>query len=131
MSISTEKNLEKNTSKTSISNSGVALRPLVDIRDYQEHVVLQADIPGVSRENLSIEIDGKMLIIDGRISDSLVDKSQLTVVRMRADAYRRTFRLSTDIDVDNIGAELKDRLLTLTLPKRSEVLPKKIEVNAA
>lgn len=131
MSISTEKNLEKNTSKTSISNSGVALRPLVDIRDYQEHVVLQADIPGVSRENLSIEIDGNTLIIDGRISDSSVDKSQLTVVRMRADAYRRSFRLSTDIDVDNIGAELKDGLLTLTLPKKSEILPKKIEVNAA
>jgi HSP20 family protein len=106
------------------------LRPPVDIHETAEDITLQADMPGVSKERLEIQVEGTNLVIQGEIG--IVPQQQMAPLYadVRATTYRRSFVLSNELEADKIQASLKDGLLTLRIPKRAEVRPRRIEVRS-
>ena len=105
-----------------------ALRPAVDIFETGEGITVQADMPGVSRDRLNLRIDGNSLLIEGRIGISTQDQMQPLYADVRSGVYRRSFLLSSEFEANKIDANLKDGVLTVRIPKRAELRPRRIEV---
>jgi HSP20 family molecular chaperone IbpA len=107
------------------------LRPAVDIFETAEGITLQADMPGVSKDRLNLRMDGANLLVEGRIGIAPQDQMQALYADVRAAVYRRTFMLSNEFEADKIDANLKDGVLTVRIPKRAELRPRRIEVRTS
>jgi len=105
-----------------------ALRPAVDIFETEDGVTLRADMPGVSRDRLNLRVDGPNLLVEGRIGITRQDQMQALYADVRSSVYRRTFVLSNEFEAEKIDANLKDGVLTVRIPKRAELRPRRIEV---
>lgn len=108
--------------------SEITLRPPVDIYEDAEGITLMADMPGVSRERLNIEVDKDMLLVEGNARIVMPEGMEAVHADVRATHYRRSFALSSELEADRIDASLKDGVLNVRIPKRPEVRPRKIEV---
>jgi HSP20 family molecular chaperone IbpA len=107
------------------------LRPAVDIFEDGHSICLWADLPGVPEQALSLEVDDTTLTIKGDIELDMPDEIESLYADVRSTRYQRAFTLSSELDTDNIQASLNDGLLSVTIPKREEVRPRKIEVTTA
>lgn len=105
-----------------------ALRPHVDVFEDKDGITLIADLPGVAAEQLRVQVDKETLLIDARADVAVQAGLQALHAEVRSKAYRRSFALSSELDPDRIEARLKDGVLRLHIPKRSEVRPRRIEV---
>ena len=94
-------------------------------------ITVHADMPGVTRQGLSIQADRNNLVIEGEASIDLPAGMEALYADVQATRYRRSFALSGELDTERIEATLKDGVLTLTIPKRAEFRPRKIEVRTA
>ncbi len=108
----------------------VVLRPAVDVYETKEGVTLKADLPGVSPETLDVKVDNEELVIEGSVNLDVPDKMEARYAEIQSSRYRRSFSLSSDLDIDKVEAELKNGVLTLHIPKREELKPRKITVSA-
>ncbi|HEV7136462.1 MAG TPA: Hsp20/alpha crystallin family protein [Steroidobacteraceae bacterium] len=107
------------------------IRPPVDIWEDKEGITLCADMPGVSRERLNVRVDGNNLIVEGQVQLELPENAEALYADIRSGLYRRTFSLSGELETGKIEASLKDGVLTVRIPKRAELRPRKIEVRAS
>jgi HSP20 family molecular chaperone IbpA len=110
--------------------SETALRPPVDIYETGEGITLQADMPGVAKDRLNVRVDGNTLLLEGNIRFELADQMEALYADVRSTVYRRSFVLSNELETDKIDANLKDGVLTVRIPKRPELRPRRIEVKA-
>lgn len=97
-----------------------AQRPLqVDIRDEGDHYLMEADLPGMSRENVHVDVDGDVLTISTEVNDTRESEEEGRYVcrERRYGRSSRSFNLD-GVRADGIDAEFKDGVLRLTLPKR-------------
>jgi len=103
--------------------------PAVDIYENEEEILLHADMPGVVKEDISVNID------NGKLSVSGVRKLAATGASSWEEfgdvAYHRTFSVPQTIDLEKVNAELKDGVLRLHLPKSDAAKPRLIEIKAA
>jgi HSP20 family protein len=108
--------------------TGPSLLPPVDIFEDASGITLIADLPGVAREDLAIGVDGRSLTIEAPVR--LGEPSALTSVyaEVRANHFRRSFELSSDLDTTKIDAGLRDGVLTLRIPKAEQAKPRRIDV---
>ncbi|MGC8522465.1 MAG: Hsp20/alpha crystallin family protein [Steroidobacteraceae bacterium] len=104
------------------------VRPPVDIYEDDEGITLCADMPGVSKERLELRVEANTLILEGTARLDLPQNAEALYADVRSSTYRRTFALSGELETDKIDANLKDGVLTVRIPKRSEVRPRRIEV---
>ena len=102
--------------------------PPVDIFETPEEVTLTADMPGVGKDDLDIAVERDLLTIRGRVKTEPPKDAELVYAEYRVGDYRRDFTLSDDIDREKISAEVKNGVLTLTLPKAERSKPRKISV---
>ena len=105
-----------------------AILPPVDIWEDKDGITLCADMPGVSKDSLSLRIDGNNLIVEGQLQLALAENAQALYADVRSSLYRRSFSLSGELETGKIEANLKDGVLTVRIPKRAELRPRKIEV---
>lgn len=108
----------------------VVLRPAVDIYENGDAIKLFADLPGVSDNTLSVEVDDKTLTIQADLALNMPGGIESLYADVRATRYQRAFTLSSELDTSKINASLSNGLLTVTIPKREEVRPRKIEITA-
>lgn len=104
--------------------------PPVDIfeNDHQE-IVLRAELPGVSKEDIDIRVENNTLTLRGeRKRASEIRNEQYHRVERAYGAFSRSFSLPSRINTERVKADFKDGLLTITLPIRDEAKPKQIEV---
>jgi HSP20 family molecular chaperone IbpA len=113
------------------TSSYQSVRPSVDIHEDKEGVTLLADIPGVSREALDIQIDNEILSIDGRVELPVPNGAKAGYAGNQTTRYQRSFSLSKELDGEQVEATLKDGVLALRIPKRQEFKPRKIEIRSA
>jgi HSP20 family protein len=99
----------------------------VNILETKDGYILQAEMPGVSKEGLQVTLEGNEITIVGRRSDEGVNGETLFRESSRAD-FQRVFQLDPAIDTARITAKIEQGLLTLTLPKSEKAKPRKIEV---
>lgn len=105
-----------------------ALAPAVDIAEGESGITLFADMPGVSKERLTIKVEGDNLTIEGEAQINVPENIELLHSEVRSPYFRRSFTLSRDLDPGKIEATLKNGVLQMHIPKLEEARPKRIEV---
>jgi HSP20 family protein len=105
-----------------------AIRAPVDIYEDGEGIVLEADMPGVSKDRLTVRVDGETLVLEGNVRFDLPEHAEALYADVRSTVYRRNFALGRELDSDKIQAQLKDGVLRVRIPKRAELRPRRIEV---
>ncbi|MFG6415828.1 Hsp20/alpha crystallin family protein [Roseateles sp. DC23W] len=108
-----------------------AASPAVDVLEDETGITLLADMPGVSRDNLDLRVEGDALHIEGCVQAPTPAGLEAIYAELRVPRYRRSFTLSRELDTARIDANLKDGVLTLRIPKQVHAQPRRITVNAA
>ena len=104
------------------------IRPVVDIYQTREGYVLEAELPGVSKDGVSIQLEGNLLTVEGRRTAPALPESEFFYRESSAADFRRVFELDPAIDAGKISARMEQGILTLTLPKAEAAKPRKIAV---
>ena len=92
--------------------------PVVDILNKKDHVVLNMELPGMKKEEISINIEDRVLTIKGDKKIENEDKKDQYYRKERVyGCFKRSFTLSEDVRIDDVSADFKDGVLTLTLKK--------------
>ncbi|HET6955135.1 MAG TPA: Hsp20/alpha crystallin family protein [Vicinamibacterales bacterium] len=107
--------------------------PPVDIYQTSDHeLVLNAELPDMTREDIDINIENFVLTIKGekKVSDG-VKEEQFHHVERRYGTFARSFSLPTTVDPNRVSADYKNGVLTVRLPLREEAKPRSIKVNVA
>ena len=112
------------------ADDGQSLVPTVDISETEGAYIVKAELPGVNKEDLGVSIKDGLLSINAESKFEHNEEKDGRLIRQerRYGKYVRSMRLGGDVDESKIGAQYKDGILTLTLPKTEEVKPKQIEV---
>ena len=105
--------------------SGTAY-PKVNVYEYEDEVGVVAEIPGIDKKNLDVEVEDGVMTIKGS-KHGFDEDAQATVLRreLKHSAFERKFTLGESLDGDNIKANFKDGILSIEVPKVEPVKPKK------
>ncbi|WP_370303154.1 Hsp20/alpha crystallin family protein [Pseudooceanicola sp.] len=122
---------KRETDMPETTHGGRVYRPLADIVETGDGVQLMLEMPGVSRDELDVTLEKRVLTIRGKVHPTAPDKLDLVHAEYGEGDYERSFSMSQDFDPDKIEASLSNGILTLTLPRAEAAKPKKIEVRAA
>lgn len=102
--------------------------PEVNIFENKEGYILEAEMPGVSKDGLEITLEGNEITIIGHRSAETI-KAEALYRESRPADYRRVFELDPAIDTAKISAAMEQGVLTLHLPKTEKVKPRKITIS--
>ncbi|WP_321370802.1 Hsp20/alpha crystallin family protein [uncultured Desulfuromusa sp.] len=105
---------------------GRILTPAVDIFESEDSLTLMADMPGIDKEGLEINLEKGVLTINGEMK--MESRGKAIVREFTPANYYRQFKLSEHIDAEKTSAELNNGVLTLQIPKAESAKPKKIEI---
>jgi len=105
--------------------------PAVNTREADDAYYIEVDLPGVKKEDISIDVNDNVLTISGerKVEEERKDEEFYRVESVYGK-FERSFTLPEDVDADKIEAEAKDGVLTVKIPKAQvvEKAPKKIEI---
>lgn len=104
------------------------VRPAVNIYETKEGYVLEAELPGVSKDGLSVSLEGNLLTLEGRRTPPVLGDSELMYRESNDADFRRVFEMDPAIETAKISARLEQGILILTLPKAEAAKPHKITV---
>jgi HSP20 family molecular chaperone IbpA len=144
MTQTTDIAVAKNTQGSNVSNDArrssqvqapsrprSTVMPHMDIYETADGVTLIADLPGVSADRLQIRTESDRLFIEGEARIDVPEGFTILHTELREPVYQRSFSLSREMDASRISAQLKDGVLTLTIPRSEAAKPRKIEVRTA
>jgi HSP20 family molecular chaperone IbpA len=106
----------------------LAMVPPVDVIEDGAAITLLADMPGVPRDKLSIQLEPDSLTIEGEVALDMPGGLESSHAEVRLPRYRRVFSLSRELDTEKTTAEFRNGVLTLRIPKAAHVQPRRIEV---
>lgn len=104
--------------------------PRSDIYETDDAIVIVADMPGVDENSLDIVLENNVLTIDGYADIPAPEGLSLVYAEYESGDYERKFALSDQIDQENVEANVKDGVLTVTLPKAQPAKARKIAVKS-
>ena len=113
-------------------NGGSYLAPYgVDVREDADHIYVEAELPGFKKEEIDVTLENQQLTISAERSAQRKDdqKGQLLLHERRYTRFQRSFTLPPTVDDQSVNAKLSDGVLTITLNKREETKPRKIQVS--
>ena len=103
--------------------------PMVDMYQTENDIVVKATLPGLEPEDLDIQITGDLLTLRGEVKQETVDEGAKFHLREhRYQSFSRSLTLPAAVVADKANAEMKNGMLTLTMPKAEEAKPKVITV---
>ncbi len=103
--------------------------PLVDIKEEPEQFVIYADLPGIDPQDVEVLMDKGILSIKGeRRSETRAETERFSRVERRYGSFHRRFALPDSADPDGIAATGRNGVLMITIPKRPETKPRRIQV---
>jgi HSP20 family protein len=103
--------------------------PAIDVREDTDNYYVDAELPGMSKEDISLELENNVLSIKGERKFERKDEGEnYHFVERSYGSFYRSFALPKNVDGGRISAEYKDGVLHVVLPKREEVKPTKVEV---
>lgn len=108
----------------------IFLLPPIDVVEDGQGLTLYADMPGVDRDGLTVEVEGDTLLIEGRSRLQLPADAKPVYAEQRSVSFRRRFTVSGDLERDKIDAKLVNGVLTLRIPKAEAAKPRRIAVRA-
>jgi HSP20 family protein len=105
-------------------------RPVVDIYEEGDWVVLNAELPGIGKNDISIEVKNDILIISGQRSESKeLPKERYFIKERQFGPFHRSFQLQDTVDPDKIRASFKEGILEVRIPKPLAPKPCQVSVN--
>ena len=102
--------------------------PSADIYETQDALTVILEMPGVEKSNVDVRVEDGVLSVVGKLDLSKYQGLQPLYIEYNVGHYSRSFQLSSKVDQSKIAAELKDGVLSLTLPKVEQAKPRTIEV---
>ncbi|MDM0022426.1 Hsp20/alpha crystallin family protein [Variovorax sp. J22R187] len=105
--------------------------PPVDVIEDASGITLFADLPGVSRDRLQLQIEAGTLTIEAELDLDLPSGLQSSHTEVGLGRFHRMFTLSPELDTSKVSAELAHGVLKLTIPKAEHAKPRRISVRAA
>ncbi|CAM3369221.1 Hsp20/alpha crystallin family protein [Cupriavidus taiwanensis] len=109
----------------------MTLLPAVDIVEDSNGVTLWADLPGVTKDKLEVNVHDGNLHIEAEAVVPTPKGLRVQHAEIREPHFARAFSLSADLDTSRIEANLHDGVLKLTIPRREEARPRRIAVTVA
>ena len=99
--------------------------PKVNVYEYDEKIGIVAEIPGLDKKNVSVDVEDSILTISGD-KHGLDDSGGKCITReLKQSSFKRSFNLGEHLDGDNVGASFKDGMLSISVPKKEPEKPKK------
>lgn len=105
-------------------------RPLVDIFDTPDEVLLHADLPGVNPEHVDVSVEAGILTIQAQVQPRGVQGARTVLNEYGVGNFHRRFEIDDTIDPDHINAEYRDGVLQVRLPKAPRAKRRRIPVSA-
>ncbi len=105
-----------------------ALMPPVDVFEDSSGITLYADLPGVPKDRLTLNVEADTLTLEGEVALATPEGMDATHVEVALPRYRRVFTLSKELDPEKVTAEFGQGVLKLRIPKAEHAQPKKIQV---
>lgn len=116
----------------SLMTTGETFVPKFEVKERKDAYVFKADLPGVKEDDLDVSLTGNRLTISGkRESEKKEEEDRFFAWECSYGSFSRSFTLPEGVDAEHVNADLKNGVLTLTLPKKPEIQPKKIEVKGS
>ena len=104
--------------------------PTVDIYDSDEHIIITAELPGIHKKDIVIDVKDGVLTLKGeRSSDNEIKEEKYYCRERTFGKFERVFRLPSDVDPEKISADYKDGILKIDIPKPEGKKPKQIAVH--
>jgi HSP20 family protein len=103
--------------------------PTADIYETADALKVVLEMPGVDKSNVNVRVEDGVLTVEGRLDFSKYQDLQPLYTEYNIGHYSRSFRLPTKADKSKIGAEMKDGVLSVVLPKAEEAKSRTIQVN--
>jgi HSP20 family molecular chaperone IbpA len=109
--------------------SDAALVPPVDVIEDRTGITLRADLPGVPKDKLKLQVEAGTLTIEGEVSIAMPESMEATHVEVSVPRFRRVFTMSKDLDTGKVSAEFNHGVLSLRIPKAEHAQPRRIDIN--
>ena len=103
--------------------------PTTDIFETEDALTVVMELPGVDKEALDVNVENNVLRVEGRIDYSKYERMDPLYTEYNIGHFARSFTLSNKIDQQQISAQLDDGVLTLTLKKAKEGMPRRIAIS--
>ena len=104
-------------------------QPATDVRETDQEVILQFDMPGVSSENVELTVEKGTLTVTGKADPE--EQGNAVYRETHIGDYRRVFSLNESVDTEHVSADMKAGVLTVRIPKPEKAKPKRITVKSA
>lgn len=105
-----------------------AIMPRVDVLEDKSGITLYADLAGVPKDKLALQIDADTLTIEGELGLDMPEGMEATHAEINLPRYRRVFTLSKELDSEKISAQFEHGVLKLNIPKAEHLQPRKVEI---
>lgn len=103
--------------------------PKVDVVDFEDKVQIEAEIPGLSKEDVSVDIEENVLCITGSKRENKEGENKKYIRKeLKRSSFKRSFRLKDNFNTKKIQADFKDGILLIDIPKKEKEKPKKIKI---
>ncbi|KFB66552.1 Hsp20/alpha crystallin family protein [Candidatus Accumulibacter vicinus] len=112
-------------------NDEGTLLPPVDVIEDASGITLYADLPGVPKDKLHLQVEADTLTIEGGIDLEMPGGIEASHAEVSLSRYRRVFTLSKELDPNKVSAEFKNGVLKLSIPKAEHAQPRKVEIRVA
>ena len=99
--------------------------PKVNIYEYDDRIGIMAEIPGLDRKNVSVEVEQNLMTISGDKHGFDGDGAKCITRELKHSSFKRSFNLGEHLDGEDISASFKDGMLTISIPKKEPEVPKK------
>jgi HSP20 family protein len=120
--------LTRSESRNVADREEAAMLPAVDVIEDAGGITLYADLPGVPKDRLNIQVEGDTLTIAGDVVLGVPEGMEASHAEVDLPRYQRVFTLSRELDHGKVAAEFNQGVLKLRIPKAEHAMPRKIEV---
>ena len=125
-----ERNEVSKTVPQQAVRNGASLMPPVDVIEDAGGITLFADLPGVPKDKLNLQVESDTLTIEGDVTLPTPEGLEASYVEVGLPRYRRVFTLSKELDAGKVTAELSHGVLKLRIPKAEHAKPRRIEIQS-
>lgn len=122
---------ETNKLTNNDASQNAAIMPRVDVLEDKSGITLYADLAGVSKDKLALQIDADTLTIEGELALDMPEGMEASHAEINLPRYRRVFTLSKELDSEKISAQFEQGVLKLSIPKAEHLQPRKVQINLA
>jgi HSP20 family molecular chaperone IbpA len=119
---------DANAQKERSRYSDAALTPPVDVIEDESGITLYADLPGVSRDKLNLQVEAATLTIEAESALAIPEGLKTSHTEVGLGRFRRVFTLSKELDTQNVTAELAQGVLKLRIPKAAHAQPRRVDI---